>query len=124
MIFYSSWLNLSISVRHQIAQDFGILKKSPTHVQDNVVVNDGYVIQDVENALSIENIQNHLGVGKQEENLDILWVMLIDSYTKPHESNVSTDVPVISIPKEIKKKAGRPAGAKNKKSNEKATKNQ
>lgn len=108
MILYSQWMRLPINIRHDIASHLGILKKSPTHVQDNVIVSDGYQIQDVEDALTVSNLQTYLGVGTQESDINVLWEMLI---TPPgHEVNVVTDVPVITIPP--KKKAGRPAKVK------------
>lgn len=109
MILYSQWMRLPINIRHKIANDLGIPKKSPTHVQDNVIVSDGYNIQDVEDALTVDRLQIYLGVGTQETNINTLWEMLVNPQT--HESNVITDVPVIDV---SKKKAGRPAGSKNK----------
>jgi len=60
MILYSKWLDLPINIRHEIARIFSISKKNPTHVQDNVVVSDGYTVKDVESALSVANIQDYL----------------------------------------------------------------
>lgn len=109
MILYSQWMRLPINVRHKIANDLGIPKKSPTHVQDNVIISDGYTIQDVEDALTVERLQIYLGVGLQETDIHILWDMLINPQT--HEENVITNVAVIEVPK---KHRGRMKGAKNK----------
>jgi len=106
MLLYSQWLSLPINVRHKIASDFKIQKKTPTHVQDNIIVSDGYNLHDVENALTVEALQNYLHVG--EKDLNILWNMLINPV---HESNVVTDVPIINL---VPKKSGRPKGSKNK----------
>lgn len=129
MLLYSAWLRLPINLRHKIASELNIPKKHPTHVQDNVIVTDGYSIQDVEKALTVENLQVFLGVGSQENDINVLWQMLI---TPPsHEANVVNDIPVITlkqmidkqtpevkkaIEKEVKrlKTKGRPRGSKNK----------
>ncbi len=60
MILYSKWLDLPINTRHEIARIFNITKKNPTHVQDNVIVSDGYTVKDVESALSVANMQDYL----------------------------------------------------------------
>lgn len=108
MILYSQWMRLPINVRHKIANDLGIPKKSPTHVQDNIIISDGYNIHDVENALTVERLQTYLGVGLQETDLDTLWDMLVNPQV--HEANVANE-PVIVVPP--LKKAGRPRGSKN-----------
>lgn len=110
MLLYSAWLALPINTRHEIAKGLGIVKKTPTHVQDNVIVSDGYNIHDVENALTVENLQNYLGVGLQETDINVLWDMLInpmpDVHMTPTNLEPATDKP--------KGKGGRPKGAKNK----------
>ncbi len=57
MFLYSAWMRLPIGTRHDIAKQFGIAKVLPTHVQDNVVVQDGYKIEDVERALNVDALQ-------------------------------------------------------------------
>jgi len=112
MIKYSQWASLPINIRHKLAGDFNIQKKFPTHVQDNKIVSDGYDILEVEKALTVENMQTYLGVGKQETNVDTLWNMILEQETHPpHEANVVTNEPVIIIPK---KHRGRVKGSKNK----------
>ncbi len=66
MILYSSWTALSLSTRNTIAQAFGISKTTPTHVQDNRIVSDGYKVEDVENALSTEAMQKYSGSKSKE----------------------------------------------------------
>lgn len=48
---YSKWTALPLSTRTAIAKELGIAKTGSTHVQDNVVVSDGYNINTVEAAL-------------------------------------------------------------------------
>lgn len=88
MIFYSQWLNLPINTRHKIASEFGVAKKLPTHVQDNVIVSDGYNVKDVESALSIGALQHYLNV--DSEDINILWNELVFRIENP-------DVPIIQI---------------------------
>lgn len=103
ILLYGSWLRLPINLRHKIANDLGIPKKHPTHVQDNVIVSDGYDIHDVENALTVTALQTYLGVGIQETDINVLWEMLVNPPS--HEVNVVIE-PVIVVPPV--KKAGRP----------------
>ncbi len=75
MFLYASWLKLDLSVRARIATQFGIPKTLPTHVQDNVVVQDGYKVQDVESALNIDAIQQYIGV--EHTDMATLWDLLV-----------------------------------------------
>ncbi len=52
MISYALWQKLPLGTRVLIAKQFGIAKVGPTHVVDNKLVADGYLFEDVENALS------------------------------------------------------------------------
>ncbi len=76
MILYSSWLSLSLATRHKIASEFGIVKKGPTHVADNIVKDDGYSVKDIEVALTMYNIQKYFGT--TETDVTVLWSYLID----------------------------------------------
>ncbi len=58
---YSHWLALPIQTRHALAAAFGIKKKNPTHVVDDMVKDDGYVIGDIESALSMEAMTEYVG---------------------------------------------------------------
>jgi hypothetical protein len=78
MILYSQWTRVPLHIRAEIAQAFGISKTGPTHVQDNVVVNDGYKIADVENALTVERLQEC--VGSKSSDLTELWALLIAKF--------------------------------------------
>lgn len=91
---YSKWLQLDLSTRHRIASEFGIIKKNSTHVQDNVVVNDGYLIQDVEQALNLDAMQRVLNT--TETDMAILWDILIHSTPAPKVKplEVATETPV------------------------------
>ena len=72
---YSYWLELSIGVRHQIAHKLGIEKKFPTEVQDNKIKTDGYLMKDIEVALSVVNLQKFLGTGETDHALLLKWLI-------------------------------------------------
>lgn len=76
MFYYGSWLKLPISTRVILAKHFGISKTGSIHVQDNVVVSDGYKVGDVEGALTREAIEAY--VGSSEKDFDTLWKMMVD----------------------------------------------
>lgn len=61
MILYSRWVALSLPTRNKIAEAFGITKKHSTQVDSNVVKHDGYVIEDIEVALTKEAMEKFLG---------------------------------------------------------------
>lgn len=87
MFLYHQWLQLPITTRIRIASDFGIEKKGSTHVQDNVVQSDGYLVKDVEQALNVDALQKKLNT--KVTDMAVLWEMLINP-------PVVLDVPVIN----------------------------
>ncbi len=112
LFLYSEWLALSIHTRHKIAEVFGLQKKGPTEVVDNMIKHDGYLLKDIEETLSVEKIQSFLGTDTTD--MKQLWAMLIDTIEgravqvtvepipelEPEmEPNVDTSVPVIKIKK-------------------------
>lgn len=76
MLQYSKWMSLSLPTRIKIANHFGIPKLRSTHVSNDVVIDDGYNVKDIENALTIEALQNHLN--SVEDDFNILLVLFID----------------------------------------------
>ncbi len=76
MFLYGNWLKLPINVRLSIAKEFGILKKGSTHVVDNQIQSDGFLVHEVEAGLDKGRIRNFLQT--DEKDHDILWNMLID----------------------------------------------
>lgn len=76
MFLYSLWCDLPLATRHKIALDFGIEKKGPTEVFSNTIKSDGYLVKDIETALTVEVLQKYIGT--QETQLHILWTMLMD----------------------------------------------
>lgn len=63
---YSRWLQLPLTTRNTIAKEFGIARTSPTHVQDNRVVSDGYDIHTIESALEAHEADWEAIVAKAE----------------------------------------------------------
>lgn len=55
-------MRLPITTRHRIAEAFGIQKKGATEVANNEVVKDGYIVGDIDSALSKVKMQNYTGV--------------------------------------------------------------
>jgi len=109
MILYSKWLELSLTTRVKITEIFGIQKKSSTHVEDNKVVSDGYLIKDIETALNVEALQKYLK--NNETDLAKLFLMLVDTIEQPLQPLPNPVIPsevVSQIQEVIKKKRGRP----------------
>ena len=117
-MMYSSWLALPMQTRQIIAEKFGIEKTGQTHVDSNVIVSDGYKIQDIELALNIPAIQDYLGVTSTD--LGILFDLLVariegrenaivEEAKEIQEETIVPEAPVETpIEAPIKKKLGRP----------------
>lgn len=75
MILYHQWLNVPLHTRIKIAEQFGIVKKGSTHVVGNEIQSDGYLIKDVETALSKEALQTYLNTPEQDHA--VLFNMLV-----------------------------------------------
>ena len=91
MIMYSRWMALSLPIRQQIAEQFGIAKTGPTHVVDNQIKDDGYKIQDIENALSSDAMKDFLGVEKADHAA--LFDLLIAKFEKG-VTPIADDAPI------------------------------
>ncbi len=76
MFLYSHWLELPIQTRHKIANYFGIIKRGSTEVVDNRVKSDGYLIKEIETALSKEKLQAYIGL--ELDSLPVLWEMMVN----------------------------------------------
>ncbi len=111
MILYSRWCELPLSTRHKIAGEFGIIKKGPTHVADNVVRDDGYAVKDIEAALTMHSLQKYLGTS--ETDVTVLWSYLVDKMEGRDIQimDISTPVEIVEKKEEIIniKKRGRPS---------------
>lgn len=65
-------MKLPLSTRATLAKEFGVAKVLPTHVSDNVVVQDGYKIEDVERSImTIEALQSY--IPSKEKEFLTLW---------------------------------------------------
>ncbi len=76
MILYSRWCALTIATRNKLAEAFGIIKKGATLVDSNIIKHDGYVIEDIESAMTVKAMQDFLRVGNTDT--EQLWQMTID----------------------------------------------
>ena len=110
MILYSQWINLPLSTRYKIASEFGIPKKNPTHVVDNVVKDDGYLIKDIESAITMNSLQKYFNTA--ETDLTVLWFYLVDKMEGKNVQLMDNTIPVQVVKKVeeiINKKRGRPS---------------
>lgn len=73
---YTSWLSLPLPTRAKIAHLFGIAKIRSTHVSNDVVIDDGYNIKQVEEAITVPALQSHLD--SEETDVHVLFRMLVD----------------------------------------------
>lgn len=107
MLLYSSWTRLPLQTRHKIASQFGISKTSPTHVSDNRIVQDGFKVEDIENALNVRAMQEFVGV--EHTDMQTLFELVIAKLENP-EVEVTKEPEVIEekkapevVEEEIKK---------------------
>lgn len=75
MILYSKWLSLPLQTRNKIAGVLGIERKGGVEVFNDTIKNDGYLIKDLEDKLSVSNLQRHFN---STEDITILFGYLID----------------------------------------------
>jgi len=76
MFLYSQWANLPLETRNKIAGEFGIIRKGSVEVFANTIKSDGYLIKDVEAALTLNKLQNYLGTSETDHT--VLWNYLVD----------------------------------------------
>lgn len=113
MVFlYSAWMNLPLSTRAALAEQFGFKKIGSTHVQDNRIISDGYVVKDIELALTKEALEAYLGV--EYTDPIVMWELLIKRIEAPEEKVGAPQV-VEEVQKELNRRMGRPKGSRNKK---------
>jgi hypothetical protein len=92
MFLYSSWLKTPLHIRHKIAAEFGIYKKGSIHVVDNHVQNDGYLVSDIEENLTIQTLQNYLET--EEKDPATLWNMFVQEVENPRIKEAPVSVPI------------------------------
>lgn len=91
---YSKWVALPLPTRHAIAVVLNIKKTGPTHVSDNRVIDDGYTLDAVEQALQPENIKEVLGIDGEPEEL---WDALISRALAPIIPQAPVPAPVSEV---------------------------
>ena len=84
-MLYSQWLETSLATRNHIATIFGISKRGATHVENDRVVSDGFLIKDIESVLTKGALQSYLI--SNEEDTGKLFAMLVDSIEHPPIAN-------------------------------------
>ena len=95
-IKFSNWLALPLSTRQKIATEFNIAKRGSTHVVDNKIQSDGYLVHEVENALTVEALQLYLGM-MDEKDMNVLWERLVARIEGKEAPVVTPKAPAISI---------------------------
>jgi len=74
---YHQWMSLPLSTRMKIAAAMNIPKLRSTHVANDQVLDDGYNVKDVEEAIKVIPMQNYLN--STETDITILFKTLIDT---------------------------------------------
>lgn len=91
MFLYSKWMEIGLGTKHKMADIFGFKKVRPTHVSNNAVVDDGYNIKDIEEALTIHRLQDWLN--SPETDLARLLQLTVDT--------LEGKMPIVPIPESI-----------------------
>lgn len=81
MFLYSLWLELPFVTRIQLADAFGIPKKGATEVFSNSIIKDGYDIKDIEAKLSMEAMQDFLGLVDGGDDMNELFKLVVEKVT-------------------------------------------
>lgn len=106
-MLYGQWLRTGLSTRQAIAAQFGIAKVSATHVSNDVVVDDGYKVHDIETALHQAVLEDFLGA---KGTLEDLFTLLVDRIEGRNVvKRVSTE-PIAATAKETVKELAEPNG--------------
>lgn len=99
MVFmYSRWMALPLSTKAKLATQFGIPKNGAIEVYANTIKSDGYLVHDIENALTLNAMQKFLGSDETDGN--ILWEYLInkiENRTQKMEENIKIEIASIEV---------------------------
>lgn len=71
MFLYSQWCELPLPVRHEVAKIFNIPKVGPTEVFSNTIKSDGYLLKDIEAAITVASLQSYMRL--DETDMSVLW---------------------------------------------------
>jgi hypothetical protein len=69
-------MQVPIATRHKLAEVFGFKKVRSTHVSNDIVVDDGFNIKDIEDALTVEKMQDY--TFSTETDMGILFGLTVD----------------------------------------------
>lgn len=81
MFYYSQWQRIPQETKGKIAEKFGLNKTLPTHVEANVVVQDGYAVHDVEHAINLASLQAF--TGSDSTNYEELMALTVEMINNP-----------------------------------------
>lgn len=99
MFLYSKWISLPLPTRIKIASEFGIIKKGSTEVFNNQIKSDGYLIKDVEEALTLPALQTYLKTDM--DDLSVLFDFLVQKIESPETAGITTTVEVETPPETV-----------------------
>ena|SRR6185295_220974 len=103
MILYSRWCALSLPLRHKISQAFNIPKTGPTEVSSNQIKSDGYMVQDIEHALTVEAMQDFLGSGfTSQTDMATLWNLVVDKVEGKEIEHLAESTSTVPAEKSIR----------------------
>ena len=75
MFLYSQWARLPLVTRVKLASAFGIVKRGPTEVDSNQIKSDGYLLHEIETAMTKEAMEKY--VGMDEKDSATLWLLVV-----------------------------------------------
>lgn len=92
MILYSKWLGLPLNTRVLLADKFGIQKKGSIEVFANTVKSDGYLVLDIEQALTKESLQAALNSKETDINklFDDAVLLVTGKYEESNQNKGGT----------------------------------
>jgi hypothetical protein len=100
---YSKWINLSLETRNKIAEVFDIVKKGSVEVFSNTIKSDGYLIADIDKAITVSSMQSYLG--SKETDSNVLFDMLVNKFEPKPEVVAQGEIAKIEVmPVEAPKK--------------------
>lgn len=91
---YQDWVQLSIGLRQKIAFTFGVKKVGPTHVVNNEIQSDGYLMKDLSERLSLSALELHFNLIGM--SYDDLWNrMLLEAEGKSLPEIEKEIIPIV-----------------------------
>lgn len=111
-MLYSRWVYLPLDTRNKIAEAFDIVKKGSVEVFSNTIKSDGYLIADIDNAITVSSMQAYLG--SKETDSNVLFELLVNKFQpKVMATGTIEKIEVMSKPEPEPKKVVKKVVKKN-----------